>query len=75
MAKRFYSPDLAELHNSHYAEFVEHAAPGAIAELRRAGIQCGQMLDLGCGGGQRYSSSRRIAKYSSPKNQFDADRG
>ncbi len=52
MGKKFYSPDLAELHNLYYADFVENAARGAIAELRKAGIQSGVVLDLGCGGGQ-----------------------
>ncbi len=49
---RFYSSDLAELHNLYYADLVEKAAPGALAELRKAGIQSGLVLDLGCGGGQ-----------------------
>jgi len=52
MAKRFYSPDLAELHNLYYSDFVENAAPGAIAALGKAGIRSGVVLDLGCGGGQ-----------------------
>lgn len=52
MAERFYHQDLAELHNLYYSDFVENAAPGAIAALRAAGIRSGVVLDLGCGGGQ-----------------------
>jgi SAM-dependent methyltransferase len=52
MAKRFYTADLAELHNLYYADFVENAAPGAITILREAQIRGGTVLDLGCGGGQ-----------------------
>src|SRR5262249_37855191 len=52
MAQQFYSPDLAELHNLYYADFVEQAAPGAIPVLRQAGISNGSGLDLGGGGGQ-----------------------
>jgi len=52
MAKKFYAQDLAELHSLHYSDFLEKAAPGALAALRDAGIRTGVVLDLGCGGGQ-----------------------
>jgi SAM-dependent methyltransferase len=52
MAKKFYHQDLAELHNLYFSDFVEKAAPGAIAALRAQGVRSGVVLDLGCGGGQ-----------------------
>jgi SAM-dependent methyltransferase len=64
MAEKFYDQDLAELHNLYYSDFVENAAPGAVAAVRAAGIRSGVVLDLGCGGGQL--SSRLLGEGYQP---------
>jgi SAM-dependent methyltransferase len=61
---KFYGQDLAELHNLHYAEYVNNAGPGVLAVLRQAGISRGAVLDLGCGGGQL--SQRLLGEGYSP---------
>ncbi|HEX7286738.1 MAG TPA: class I SAM-dependent methyltransferase [Candidatus Angelobacter sp.] len=89
MAKPFYGPDLAALHHRFYSEFVDSAAPGAIAVLRAHGIKRGVVLDLGCGAGQfsarllkaRYqpvgidisAAMIRIARRTAPKASFIRD--
>jgi SAM-dependent methyltransferase len=52
VAKQFYGPELAAVHHRFYSDFVDRAAPGAIAMLRTLGIKRGVVLDLGCGAGQ-----------------------
>jgi SAM-dependent methyltransferase len=84
--KQFYGPELAAIHHRFYSDFVESAAPGAIAMLRAHGIKRGVVLDLGCGAGQlsvqllraRYqpvgidvsAAMIRIARRAAPKARF-----
>jgi len=46
-----YERDLAFIHHDGFAEFARRIAPGVLAEMRRAGIRTGRVLDLGCGDG------------------------
>jgi SAM-dependent methyltransferase len=48
----FYSEDLAYVHHTGHAGFVQGAAPGILARLRTAGITGGRVVDLGCGSGR-----------------------
>jgi SAM-dependent methyltransferase len=86
VARQFYGPDLAAIHHRFYSDFVDSAAPGAIATLRLCGIKRGVVLDLGCGAGQlsarllkaRYqpvgidisAAMIRIARRKAPKTRF-----
>ena len=47
----FYAEDLAYIHHQGFSQFVTGAAPGLLAELSKAGIASGLVVDLGCGGG------------------------
>jgi SAM-dependent methyltransferase len=46
-----YREDLAHIHHHGFGGFAREAAPGLLALLRRAGIQGGLVVDLGCGSG------------------------
>ena len=47
-----YEKDLAHIHIAGYGFHWEAAAPTVLAWMRRAGIDQGTVVDLGCGGGQ-----------------------
>ncbi|HEY6969724.1 MAG TPA: class I SAM-dependent methyltransferase [Candidatus Angelobacter sp.] len=59
MNRGFYGQDLASLHDRHYSDFVDRAAPEALRMLRAAGVKNGMVCDLGCGGGQLAASLLR----------------
>jgi SAM-dependent methyltransferase len=46
-----YDADLAYIQHHGFGEFARRIGPGILAELRRAGITRGRVLDLGCGDG------------------------
>lgn len=46
-----YEEDLAYIHHTGFASFVEQATPEIIALLQSAGIEDGMILDLACGSG------------------------
>lgn len=50
--KTLYGEDLARIHVEGYGSHWERAAPAVLRFLKRAGIERGLLVDLGCGGGQ-----------------------
>ena len=46
-----YAEDLAHIHAGGFTRLAETAAPAIVALLRRAGIESGLVVDLGCGSG------------------------
>ena len=50
-AERAYGPDLALVHHEDFGELAAHAATTLLAALRRAGVDRGMVVDLGCGTG------------------------
>jgi SAM-dependent methyltransferase len=48
----FYDTDLAYVHDAGFGRFAESAAPLVVDALRRAGIEDGVIVDLGCGSGR-----------------------
>lgn len=48
----FYGEDLAYIHDVGHGDFAKRAAPALLAELRRARIHKGLVVDLGSGSGQ-----------------------
>jgi SAM-dependent methyltransferase len=46
-----YGADLAYIHDVGFGQFAEHAAPGLLQLLRKAGKRNGLVVDLGCGSG------------------------
>ncbi len=46
-----YKGDLAYIQHHGFGDFARRIGPGVLAELRRAGITRGRVLDLGCGDG------------------------
>ncbi|HEY1378262.1 MAG TPA: methyltransferase domain-containing protein [Gemmataceae bacterium] len=46
-----YRDDLAFIHDAGYGHFARAAGPVLLAELRRAGLDRGRVVDLGCGSG------------------------
>ncbi len=46
-----YQEDLAYIHHTGFSDFITQATPGLLAELDRAGIHGGLVVDLGCGSG------------------------
>jgi len=51
MTTRAYGADLAYIHDAGFGALARHAAARLIAELRRAGLRRGVVVDLGCGSG------------------------
>jgi len=47
----FYGDDLAYIHDVGYAGFANGCAPGLLDILRKAGIESGTVVDIGCGSG------------------------
>jgi SAM-dependent methyltransferase len=47
----FYDIDLAYVHDQGFGGFAVGAAPGLLRSFRRAGINHGRIVDLGCGSG------------------------
>ncbi len=52
----FYEEDLAYIHHVGYRDFGDKAAPALLDALRKAGLQDGLVIDLGCGGGSWLST-------------------
>jgi SAM-dependent methyltransferase len=50
-AVKGYAEDLAHVHASGFTALAETAAPAIVELLRRAGIESGLVVDLGCGSG------------------------
>lgn len=46
-----YGEDLAFIHDDGFGDFAAGSAPGLLDLLRRNGITCGKVVDLGCGSG------------------------
>lgn len=46
-----YEEDLAFIHDQGYGGFARGSAPGLLSHLRRAGVDDGRIVDLGCGSG------------------------
>jgi len=51
MTTKGYQRDLAYVHNVGFGTFAERSASGVLQILRKAGIDSGRVVDLGCGGG------------------------
>jgi trans-aconitate methyltransferase len=49
--RRFYSQDLAWIHHVGFGDFALSAGRELLPLLRRAGLQRGTLVDLGCGSG------------------------
>jgi SAM-dependent methyltransferase len=47
----YYDQDLAFIHDAGYGDFARAAAPGLVSLLRRAGVERGTVVELGCGSG------------------------
>ncbi|MBI3770557.1 MAG: class I SAM-dependent methyltransferase [Deltaproteobacteria bacterium] len=47
----YYGEDLAFIHDAGYGDFARAAAPGLVSLLRRAGVERGTVVELGCGSG------------------------
>ncbi len=50
-APTIYQADLAYVHHAGFSALVRQAAPALRRLLRRAGLKCGTLIDLGCGSG------------------------
>jgi SAM-dependent methyltransferase len=46
-----YRDDVAHIHHEGFSEFARSAAPGVVDLLRRAGIERGRIIEVGCGSG------------------------
>ena len=55
----FYGNDLADIHDVGFSGFISGVAPGVLQLLRRAGIDEGLVVDLGCGAGVWAASLNR----------------
>ena len=51
MSRTIYQNDLAYIHHAGFGGFAAGAAPGLLHLLRRAALQRGTLVDLGCGSG------------------------
>jgi SAM-dependent methyltransferase len=49
--RQAYADDLAYIHDVGFSDFVNNAAPGLLAILRKHGKRGGLVIDLGCGSG------------------------
>jgi SAM-dependent methyltransferase len=47
-----YGEDLAYINDAGFSDFTDGASPGVLALLRRAGVNNGLVVDLGCGSGR-----------------------
>lgn len=46
-----YRAELAHIHHEGFSDFAREAAPGVLELLRRAGIERGRIVEVGCGSG------------------------
>ena len=83
----FYARDLAAIHDAGFGAFARDAAPGLLRRLRRAGIDDGLVVDLGCGSGiwartltyagydvlgvDQSADMLRIARRQAPRARFE----
>jgi SAM-dependent methyltransferase len=83
----FYARDLAAIHDAGFGAFARDAAPGLLRRLRRAGIDHGLVVDLGCGSGiwartltdagyevlgvDQSADMLRIARRQAPRARFE----
>src|SRR5215831_7021051 len=49
--KKWYGDDLAYIHDVGFGDYAVKSAPGLLEILKRAGIEGGLVVDLGCGSG------------------------
>jgi len=64
-----YRADLAHIHHEGFSEFARSAAPGVLELLRRAGIDQGRVVEVGCGSGVL---ARELAKAGYEVVAYDA---
>jgi SAM-dependent methyltransferase len=78
----FYARDLAAIHDAGFGGFARDAAPGLLRRLRRAGINDGLVVDVGCGSGiwaraltdagyDQSAEMLRIARRQAPRARFE----
>jgi SAM-dependent methyltransferase len=51
VVSNLYNTDLAWIHDTGFGEFALQSAPGLLNLLRQNGVDCGLVVDLGCGSG------------------------
>ena len=71
MPRTAYGPDLAFVHDAGYSDFAHGAAPGLLALLRRGGIACGFVVELGCRSGAAPVNGRSSGARA-PRRQPDS---